>query len=55
MCMNCACGQPEERHKLGDITLSDLKQAAHNHDMEVDTAVENIASAASELKQAGRI
>jgi hypothetical protein len=53
--MNCGCGLPEERHKLGDITLSDLKQAAKNHDMEVDAAVDNMKSAAGELKQAGRI
>jgi hypothetical protein len=55
MCMNCGCGLPEERHKLGDITLSDLKKAAGNHDMDVDTAAENIKSAAAELKGAGRI
>ncbi len=55
MCMNCACGQPEERHKPGDVTLSDLKQAARNHDMDVDTAAENIKSSAAELKQAGRV
>jgi hypothetical protein len=55
MCMNCACGQPEERHKPGDITLSQLKEAARNHDMDVDTAVDNITNAAIELKQAGRI
>jgi hypothetical protein len=55
MCMNCGCGQPEDRHKPGDITLSDLKQAARNHDMDVDTAAQNITSAAAELKQAGRI
>ena len=55
MCMNCACGQHEERHKPGDITLADLKQAASNHDMDVDTAADNIRSAAEELKSAGRI
>ncbi|HYV21261.1 MAG TPA: hypothetical protein VEN31_01260 [Candidatus Bathyarchaeia archaeon] len=55
MCMNCACGQPEDRHKPGDVTLSDLKQAARNHDMDVDTAAENIKSSAAELKQAGRV
>ena len=55
VCMNCACGEPEERHKPGDITLSQLKEAARNHDMDVDTAAQNITSAAAELKQAGRI
>ena len=55
MCLNCGCGMPEHRHKPGDITLGDLKQAAKNHDMDVDTAVQNFVSATEELKQAGRI
>jgi hypothetical protein len=46
---------PDDRHKPGDITLSDLTQAARNHDMEVEQAADNIHSAAAELKQAGRI
>ena len=55
MCLNCGCGMPETRHKPGDITLSDLRTAAQNHDMEVEQAADNIHNAARELKQAGRI
>jgi hypothetical protein len=55
MCMNCGCGLPDDRHKPGDITLSDLKVAAKNHDMEPEQAADNIHQLASELKQAGRI
>jgi hypothetical protein len=46
---------PDDRHKPGDITLTDLKAAAKNHDIEVEQAADNIHNAARELKQAGRI
>ena len=55
MCLNCACGQFEAKHKPTDITLSDLKAAAKGHDMEVEQAADNIHNGARELKQAGRI
>jgi hypothetical protein len=55
MCLNCGCGEHNERHKPGDITLDDLKMAAKNHDMEVERAADNIHNAARELKQAGKI
>ena len=55
MCMNCGCGQYDERHKPTDITLSDLKDAARGHDMEVEQAADNIHNGARELKQAGTI
>jgi hypothetical protein len=55
MCMNCGCGQYDERHKPTDITLSDLREAARGHDMEVEQAADNIHNGARELKQAGKI
>jgi len=55
MCLNCGCGQYNERHKQGDITLEDLERAAQNHDMETEKAADNIHQAASSLKHAGRI
>ncbi len=55
MCMNCGCGEPNERHKPGDITLQDLQKAAQNHDLEVEQAADNIHDAARKLKQAGQI
>ena len=55
MCLNCACGEHNERHKPGDITLDDLKRAAKNHDMEVEKAADNIHDAARQLKMAGKI
>ena len=55
MCLNCACGEVEKKHKPTDITLSDLKAAAKGHDMEVEEAADNIHNTARELKQAGKI
>jgi hypothetical protein len=47
MCMNCGCGEAQERHKPGDITMEDLEKAAANHDMKVSEVVENIQKAAA--------
>lgn len=55
MCMNCGCGQPNERHKPTDITLDDLKAAAKGNDIEVEEAADNIHNSARDLKQAGKI
>jgi hypothetical protein len=46
---------PEERHEPSDITLTDLKNAAKNHDMDVELAAQNIQSGVADLKSAGRI
>ena len=55
MCMSCGCGEPNERHTPGDITLDDMKKAAQNHNLEVEQVAENIHSSARELKRAGQI
>jgi hypothetical protein len=55
MCMNCGCGQVNERHKPTDITIDDLKAAAQGHEMEVEEAADNIHNSAREMKQAGKI
>jgi predicted nucleic acid-binding Zn-ribbon protein len=55
MCLNCGCGKPNDRHKQGDIVLDDLKQAAQNHDMQVEEAADNIHRSAKELKEQGAI
>jgi len=55
MCMNCGCGEVNERHKPGDIVLDDLRRAASNHDLEVEQAADNIHAAAKKLKEEGSI
>lgn len=55
MCMNCGCGEPNEEHKPGDITLDMLKRAAANHGMDVETAADNIHAAAKKLRDEGQV
>ncbi len=55
MCMSCGCGEPNDRHQPGDITLDDLKTAASNHDLEVEQTADNIHDLARDMKQAGQI
>lgn len=42
MCVSCGCGEPNERHKDGDITLQDVEKAARNHEMKVEQTADNI-------------
>ncbi len=44
MCLDCGCGEPNERH--GDdrhITLDDVRAAAQASEVSVDEAARNIA------------
>ncbi len=50
MCMNCGCGQVNERHKPGDIVMDDLKRAAQNHNMDPEQAADNIHAAAKQQR-----
>ncbi len=54
MCMNCGCGDYNERHKPTDITADDLIAAAKGHDMEMEQAADNIHQAARDLRQQER-
>jgi hypothetical protein len=49
--MNCGCGDVQDRHKPGDITMQDLEKAAANHEMKVSDVVENIQKAAKSAKR----
>ena len=50
MCMNCGCGQYDEKHKPTDITKGMLEAAAKGHDMDVEQAADNIHNGARELR-----
>lgn len=54
MCMNCGCGQVNEKHRSTDITLDMLTAAAQGHDMAVERAADNIHNAARQQRAAGR-
>ena len=53
MCMNCGCGEYNERHKPTDITMDDLKAAAEGHDMDMETAADNIHQGARQMRSQG--
>jgi len=54
MCMNCGCGDYNERHKPSDITTDDLKAAAEGHDMDMETAADNIHQGARAMREQER-
>lgn len=53
MCLSCGCGEPNERHKDGDITYDDLKRAAANSNIDPEQAADNIHDGAKKLRDEG--
>lgn len=51
MCMNCGCGEYNERHKPSDITLDDMQKAADGQNMELEQAADNIHQSARAVRQ----
>jgi hypothetical protein len=54
MCLDCGCGEPNERH--GDdrhITMDDVKAAADASEISVDEAAQNIADGVRQAQSAG--
>jgi hypothetical protein len=54
MCLDCGCGEPNERH--GDdrhITMDDVKAAAQASEISVDEAARNIADGVRQAQSAG--
>ncbi len=42
MCLNCGCGEYDERHKPSDITREDLAKAADGQGMDLKTTIANM-------------
>jgi hypothetical protein len=54
MCLDCGCGEPNERH--GDdrhITMDDVKAAAEASEISIDEAARNIADGVRQAQSAG--
>jgi hypothetical protein len=54
MCLDCGCGEPNERH--GDdrhIIMDDVKAAADASEISVDEAARNIAEGMRQAQSAG--
>jgi hypothetical protein len=53
MCMNCGCGEPNERHHPTDITRDDLQHAADGAGMNIEEAARNLKTSAGEMSGEG--
>lgn len=53
MCMNCGCGEPEERHHPTDITKEDLERAAQGAGMSVQETAQNMRASLDEVSRSG--
>jgi hypothetical protein len=42
MCLNCGCGELDERHKPSDITMEDLAKAAEGQGMDMKQTIGNM-------------
>jgi hypothetical protein len=42
MCMNCGCGEPDERHQPTDITREDFQRAADGSGASLEEASRNM-------------
>ena len=54
MCLDCGCGEPNERH--GDdrhITMDDVKAAAEASEISVDEAARNITDGVRQAQSVG--
>jgi hypothetical protein len=52
MCLNCGCGELDERHKPSDITMEDLAKAAEGQGMDMKQTVANMQES---LQAAGKV
>lgn len=49
MCMNCGCGEPDERHQPTDITREDLGRAAEGSGLSVEEATRNMSDSLAKI------
>jgi hypothetical protein len=49
MCLNCGCGEPDERHQTTDITREDLQRAADGSGMSMEQATTNMTESLSKI------
>jgi hypothetical protein len=51
MCMNCGCGEVDERHKATDITAEDIRQAAAGKPMQ--ETIQNMRTSLDQMEMSG--
>jgi hypothetical protein len=54
MCLNCGCGEYDERHKPSDITREDLAKAAEGQGMDMNQTVSNMKESMEAIGKSSR-
>lgn len=54
MCMNCGCGEPNERHQPSDITREDFQRAADGSGVSLEQATKNMTASLETIESTGR-
>jgi hypothetical protein len=55
MCLNCGCGEPNNRHdNEANITLEDVRRAGEANGQSVDESLRNMGMAARQVVMSGQ-
>lgn len=54
MCMNCGCGEPDERHQPTDITREDFQRAADGSGATLEQATKNMTASLEKIASTNR-
>lgn len=54
MCMNCGCGEPDERHQPTDITREDVQRAADGSGLSLGEALKNLNTSLEKIGSTNR-
>ena len=54
MCMNCGCGEPDERHQPTDITREDFQRAADGSGISMEQATKNMTESLAKTGSTNR-
>ena len=54
MCMNCGCGEPDERHQPSDITRDDFQRAAEGSGLSLEDATKNMTESMAKIGSTNR-
>ena len=54
MCMNCGCGEPDERHQPSDITRDDFKRAADGGGLSLEQTIANMTESMAKIASTNR-
>lgn len=54
MCINCGCGEPDERHQPSDITREDVQRAADGSGLSLAETTKNMTEALERIVSTNR-